>query len=579
MLHLPDDLLRCLRETLSKEPSPVTLEQHLPVIRDTILRLLQGLKRKQSSLRERFEPATIITPSNSKLLARAHQQQHLVDMDDPSTKDAMSKLALQDDLAARSFVRRTSYYHTSSEQYIPIENTHHSDVIHLYLKKEDRVKKSSINQKDLCLQEIKQLFCKAFELDSSDASIYVLDPVSNVEYELEDMSDVKPYSMLAIKGKEKKVFSSMDPVIANEMKALFENVMQQVMENVMANKTSKKNDNSSNDMMIEKLKEEHQKEINSLRHELVTVRQIKTTNTKSIVVMLDEKTHAEMNESREVTQKAATLITNRLEELQDMIDQLKLDVTQRRRRPPKDQLSYCQEESRKLEIEMSDLQSRIKQFKPVWKKTWETELQRIVKEQQFLKEQEALLADLRDDHHALLQVLEQLEKISEIHERKKQLGLDHRPIIHDNSSGDLTDGMAGVMKQVSTIHVDHSRRVKALAEAERLRAKKLSQRIDAFERELTGFVELRKLKKTGGAEAIEKQRQEKDKALIKQIFVGAASKNVTQSGNENKLMMEEAVEDSDQDDDTTNDKNEIQESSPNIMAPISEEKEEEKVNL
>lgn len=143
MLHLPDDLFACLKETLSKEPCSLTLEQHLPSIRDTILQLLQGLKKKQSLLRERFEPST------SKLLSRAQQQQlsplntslitlpspspsteqpikhaqprtsvpispattEEFDMNDPTTKDAMTALCTQGNLAGRSSIRRSSLYH------------------------------------------------------------------------------------------------------------------------------------------------------------------------------------------------------------------------------------------------------------------------------------------------------------------------------------------------------------------------------------------------------------------------------------------------------------------------------------
>ncbi len=72
MLHLPDDLYACLKETLSKEPCSITLEQHLPSIRDTILKLLQGLKKKQVLLREKLHDTTSNT---SHLLFRAQQQQ------------------------------------------------------------------------------------------------------------------------------------------------------------------------------------------------------------------------------------------------------------------------------------------------------------------------------------------------------------------------------------------------------------------------------------------------------------------------------------------------------------------------
>lgn len=301
------------------------------------------------------------------------------------------------------------------------------------------------------------------------------------------------------------------------MQFLFKQTLNQVLHSIQANHPT------------EKVK--LQQEINDLRHDLEDIQtiyqQLKNETTKVItelrtktqhahtVVMLDPTTRAEMNASRQVTQKAATIITNRLEALQDAIDQIKLDVTQKRCRPSKLQLNHCKEESDIVQDEINDLVRKIKVAKPTWKKTWEVELQQIVKEQQFLKEQEALLVDLKEDHQSLLQVLDQLWKISEIQERKKQAGVVLYKVAPVEEG---FEGMTSVIKQVSTIQVDHSRRVQALAEAEKIRSKELSQRIDAFERELTDFVGLSKLKKTGGAEAIDRQRQEKDKDLIKQIF-------------------------------------------------------------
>lgn len=576
MLHLPDNLFACLRDTLSKEPSSATLEQHLPAIRDTILNLLQGLKKKQAQLRERLES------SNSKLFSRAYQQEQCtlrgtsmplpspsssteplarvqphsvpqspispstttftvneeIDINDPSTKNALDALTLQENLARRSSVRRTSHNQTA-----PIETDlkdNQPTTLDLYLKMGDRVKKCTLFHQDVSFSGLYQLFRRVFALPIENPIINILDPISNIEYELESIQDVRPYSMLSIKG-------SMIPLkimkpnrlkylyllgvdapqpIDPGLKMLLEETMQQVLQ-----KVTHQPHNIPQDKVMEQ-----KKELESLRHDLQMVNRMyqdykaqtthiigqlrekshKVTDSKpTTVVILDEKAQAEMSESREVTQKAATMITNRLETLQDAIDQLKLDVTQKRCRPSKNQLKHCQHESQLVQVEMNDLQSLVKKFKPIWKKAWEVQLQQIVKEQQFLKEQEALLVDLKDDHKAVLEVMEQLIEISEIQERKKQLGTEFRPAPLEEGF----EGMTSVMKQVSTIQVDHHQRIKAIDQAEKLRSKELSQRIDAFERELTNFVGLRKLKKIGGAEAIEKQRQEKDRALMKQIFV------------------------------------------------------------
>ncbi|KAL7313174.1 Bud site selection protein 6 [Mucor circinelloides] len=615
MLHLPDDLYECLKTTLSKEASSTTLERHLPAIRDTIIKLLQGLKRKQSLLRERYEPSNSTTPtSNSKLLSRAasqlsplhtttpsltmmplpspsssteplrvQQRQSLprspvspsvreeFDMNDPKTQDAVNALTRQENLARRSSVRRASHHHLTVDT---VEKPHVPDTIDVYLRKGEQVKKSSIHA-DIKLEEIRQLFHDQFSVTKEqEFDIYILDPASNVEYELEKLNDIKPYSIMSFKENMMETQPNIAVDVAREMKSLFEDTMQQVL--------ARLEQKHCTNIPQEKIREQ-QKELESLRHDLASIHQfhndykketeqliaeLREKSSKIVaptVVILDEKAHAEMNESREVTQKAATLITSRLEALQDTIDQLKLDVTQRRCRPSKAQLNQCQEESDRLKSEMSDLQVRIKKFKPIWKKTWEVELQQIVKEQQFLKEQEALLVDLKDDHKAVLDVLDQLVKISEIQERKKQLGVEFR-VAPPAEEG--FEGMTSVMKEVSNIHVDHSRRVKALAQAESRRSKELSQRIDAFERELTDFVGLRKLKKTGGPQAIDKQRQEKDKAMMKQIFVNHSSNNhdVTNASCSNdNSHHDEAPLDQGED---------LETFSPPPMTPITEEEEE-----
>lgn len=341
-------------------------------------------------------------------------------------------------------------------------------------------------------------------------------------------------------------------MLNTEMQCLFKKTLNQVLQSVQAQQTT-----TTTSITTTTTAENHnklQEEIEELRHDLQSMNKIyqdlksstervitelrQKKNSLHTVVMLDPTTRAEMNASRQVTQRAATLITNRLEILQDTIDQIKLDVTQNRCRPSRAQLEHCQSESEHIQKDIQVLVDNLKSVKPSWKKTWEIELQQIVKEQQFLKEQEALVVDLKEDHQALLQVLDQLNKIAEIQQRKKEAGIT---AVY-NSSRPVPDGFQGmqsVIKQVSTIEVDHSKRVQALDEAERARSKALSQRIDAFEKELTDFVGFSKLKKTGGPEAIERQRQEKDQDLIKQIFVNVHHNHSQEHYNEQQQEKEQ----------------------------------------
>lgn len=221
-----------------------------------------------------------------------------------------------------------------------------------------------------------------------------------------------------------------------------------------------------------------------------------------------------VDEGKEELDRTAEDITKRLEDLQDTIDELKLDVTSRKCRPSSTQMQHCDEEAKKLQTDIANLSDKIKTIKPMWKKTWEEELQNIVKEQQFLKDQEALLLDLEEDHTAILEVFGQLQKIREIQEKGKPTRREFRIPVSEAGH----EGMNSVLKQVTTIQVDPERRLRALNQAEKMRERELANRIDEFEHELTSFVESKKLRMTGGAQEIERQRQKKNQTMLRQLY-------------------------------------------------------------
>ncbi|KAI8328943.1 actin interacting protein 3-domain-containing protein [Blakeslea trispora] len=333
----------------------------------------------------------------------------------------------------------------------------------IYLKWGHRVKRVTLDMHHTSIEQLRQLFLTYF--GASDKSpLQILDPITNIEYELETINDIQPYSVDFLQHTVNRLSSET--------------------------------------------------EIEQLRAELEQSRKSYLALKQSMQEPKENrKVHQEITKSKEMTQRAASLMSNRLEELQDIIDQLKSDVTQRRCRPSKSQLVRCKQESDRLEEEMKELEARIKRFKPFWKKTWELELQQIVKEQQFLREQEGLICDLKDDHKTLIDVLEQLNKIAEIQERKRQ----QQTINSATTEEEEEQGMIRVLGQVASIHVDHHQRMKALDDIERkLKLKK--QKMDEFERELTDFVGFSKLRNVGGTEVVERERQQKDKAMIHQLF-------------------------------------------------------------
>jgi len=261
--------------------------------------------------------------------------------------------------------------------------------------------------------------------------------------------------------------------------------------------------------------EAQRKEIETLRRDVAVLRQLERElreGTASVISEIKEKAEkvkeeaikkadAELNqtstarshleEGKKNLLEKSDKVTSRLEDLQDTIDQLKLDVTQRKCRPSEAQMTHCPNERKALAEEIEEFGKYIAQVKPRWKKTWEMELQTIVKEQQTLKDQEYLLSDMKDDLDALLEVFEQLEKIYAYQANARPQPREFRVAPAEEGF----EGMSSVFKQVSTIDVDHTRRLRALEQAEKMRQRELANRIDDFEKELVGFVETKKLKK------------------------------------------------------------------------------------
>ncbi|ORZ21332.1 actin interacting protein 3-domain-containing protein [Absidia repens] len=217
-------------------------------------------------------------------------------------------------------------------------------------------------------------------------------------------------------------------------------------------------------------------------------------------------------------------LTTRLETLQDTIDDMKQDVTQRRCRPSPSQLDDCHKESNAVKGMIQSVGEYISQSKSTWKKSWEEQLQRIVSEQQCVKEYEHLVLDFEEDHSAILTVLQHLTQVSELQKRQP---IGSNPVMVDIGGGDGDDdqghgggreGMGYVLQQLQTIDVDHQKRLDALAQAEKRRARDMANRIDDFEKELITFVDTNKLKKTGGPEQLERQQQEKTKQLLMDLY-------------------------------------------------------------
>ncbi|KAI8875959.1 AIP3-domain-containing protein [Backusella circina FSU 941] len=447
----------------------------------------------------------------------------------------------------------------------------------LFLQLGKQVKKITYNG-EISLPALNMLFLEKFSYSSKQhdfPQIYIRDPQVGVSYELMDLTEIKSNSVLSLNIDEKEELKEIHKEILTELsqtlnkelldtrRSFTEQLDQlklQLTESVKAtddrfltikevatltdadgsNTVQRKNTLSKTQL------DQHLNEIQTLRRDILTLKQLqgemkeetnhvvndikqKASNLSEMKMTVNNTSSSSAARTQLEQGKTALLeksnrITTRLEELQDTIDQLKLDVTQRKCQPSETQMTHCTNERLALSQEMKEFGEFMGTVKPNWKKTWEKELQTIVKEQQTLKDQEYLLSDMKEDLDALQEVFAQLETICAYQAKAKPVVREFRVAPVEEGF----EGMSSVFKQVASIDVDHDRRLKALEQADKMRQRELANRIDDFEKELVNFVDTKKLKKTGGAMEIDRLRKQKEEDMLKQMFTSEKRPNETE---------------------------------------------------
>ncbi|KAF9951254.1 Bud site selection protein 6 [Mortierella alpina] len=437
---------------------------------------------------------------------------------------------------------------------------------------------------ELTHSALRMLFMEKFQYNPGQEdfpTIYVKDTHTNIHYELESLADVKQNAFLSlnvddlenIQRKMDQGFAALTKELSEIKKAqeiseaarqkaasaaaaaaasmpstpsvessqMLRSVVQKVLvKNKPAASTlssSPTEPTTSGGKISAADLQPHYLEVQSLRRDLGVARQLYTelqTETKASLSQLAGVTAQIRKQALEQPVSARIFIesgkvkldkksedlTNKIEELQDVVEDMKLNVTQRRGKPSDISMAFVDKQSEEVEKEIAELSDYIQALRPSWKKTWEVELQTIVKEQMFLKEQEALLEDLKEDRSSLVQTLANLKKVLELQNKNGGLlGTKSRDFVFQPTmTDDGFEGLKTVMEEVKLIEPDSDKRLKAMAQMEKLRHIELSNRIDEFEEELTTFVGSSKLRKTGGALEVERQRQQRDLENLKAMF-------------------------------------------------------------
>ncbi|KAG9037546.1 Bud site selection protein 6 [Tulasnella sp. JGI-2019a] len=223
-------------------------------------------------------------------------------------------------------------------------------------------------------------------------------------------------------------------------------------------------------------------------------------------------------------------VLTKIEELQDLVEGLRDDVLKRHISPKSNLIKSLKADIEASQKELDSLTAQISTVKPIWKKTWEEELQNIVEEQQFLAHQEEFIGDLIEDHKALMEVFGHVEKVITIRNntmpssgggrggRVMRTGRLFRPPPPEAGH----DGLNTVMLEIRGAAIDPNRRIEAIEASLRAREKARMARSDEFTEELGEFVDKKRLKMTGGIEEAERLRQLRSDHALKNMFSPAA---------------------------------------------------------
>lgn len=252
----------------------------------------------------------------------------------------------------------------------------------------------------------------------------------------------------------------------------------------------------------------------------VKASQVKTMAVEGVLPSVDSSAgRSYVNAGKKQVGEDSEKLVDRVDSLQDIVEDLRKDVVTRGVRPLPRQLETVAKNISVVTTELKKLQEYLKREKPVWTKIWEKELQLVCNDRDLLTMQEELAADLEDDLEKATQTFALVEQAT------KQQNIQSAPGIGSNvrsiSKGltaiamdqdvDPVKAKDGVLGEVRALRPNHETRLEAIERAERARQEELeSRREGAFKKELGSFVEEGKLKKRGGVEEAERLRNAKD---------------------------------------------------------------------
>ncbi|KAK0740139.1 actin interacting protein 3-domain-containing protein [Schizothecium vesticola] len=451
----------------------------------------------------------------------------------------------------------------------------------LFLQYRSKVKKFVLPEgyDDLSIGRLQLAFIEKFswntQLNGADLpDIYIQDPVSGVRHELEELSDIKDRTVLVLNVEPlDEVKKHIDEGIGS-LKKMVEEVKQSMDDQGSAlQRVSERQQETAKDLArlaatpptppadsprtagpagLRKFNPSQVTEINNLRRDLAVLRQtysnfqsevegsmaalrtkagnVKMAAAKVAVPGLDggDGGHSYVTTGRKQLNTDSDRLVAKVDDLQDLVEDLRKDVVLRGVRPLPRQLEHVTKDITQLANELKRMEDYMKREKPIWTKIWEKELEDVCQGRDELRVMEDLMVDLRDDLEKASETFALVEQATK--EQMKDIGtgggaqmgrqfskgLNH---ITNNVGIDPNAAKEGVLGEVRALQPNHEDRLEAIARAEKLRQKDLESRQgNPLTKELTDFVGEGKLKKSGGFEEVERARKAKDDRIRREVW-------------------------------------------------------------
>lgn len=506
----------------------------------------------------------------------------VVEEDDRDVTEPQRNERQQQESATTAYSRPLEE-HANEEQFVLEQSPQPGKELTLFLQYKSKIKKFVLVDgcNDLSIARLQLAFIEKFAWNTHNngvdlPEIYIQDPVSGVRHELEDLADVKDRSVLVlnvevldeVKRHIDEGISGLKRVVegvrtaVDDQQATIQRVSDRQQETAKemarlavapSNPTSARismvENNHLNGVLVSHTKVNtaaQLSEIQSIRRDLAVMRQIysgfqsdiessmsairtKATSVKAVALdasILDLKGdvgRAYVNKGKKTLNEESDRLVGRVDDLQDIVEDLRKDVVVRGVRPIPRQLETVAKDISLATIELKKMQGFLKRERPIWTKIWEKELETVCNDREEMTMQEDLAADLQDDLEKAGQTFALVEQATKEQMKDAPPGsVANRAFSRSLNNVPLTDPTSakeGVLGEVRALQPNHENRLEAIERAEKLRQKELeSRREGEFQKELGEFVELGKLKKAGGFEEAERSRKAKDERIRREVW-------------------------------------------------------------